>query len=164
MSTDQSSYTLSQPITLDGTVSQVIPLTPVVYKVYTPNGTMIYQGNLFPDTQGHFTTYSQYQSHSSASGIVINSINPIYGKYTITASYGTAKTTVSFTLVSQQAQTTPLLISTDKQVYGLGNTVQISGRTQLAGLQNSGLSPSLEIIQSSTATATRGGVPTNFRH
>lgn len=159
MSTDQSSYTLLQPITLNGTVSQVIPLTPVVYKVYTPNGTMVYQGNLFPDTQGHFTTYSQYQSHSSASGIVINSVNPIYGKYTITASYGTAKTTVSFTLVSQQAQTTPLLISTDKQVYGLGNTVQISGRTQLAGLQNSGLSPSLEIIQSSAVTATRGTVP-----
>lgn len=159
ISTDQSSYTVSQPITLSGTVSQVIPLTPVVYKVYEPNGTMIYQGNLFPDSQGNFTTYSQYQSHSSASGIVINSVNPLYGKYAITASYGTATAATYFMLVSQQAQTTPLLISTDKQVYGLGNTVQISGRTQLAGLQNSGLSPSLEIIQSSVATATRGTVP-----
>lgn len=159
ISTDQSSYTVSQPITLSGTVSQVIPLTPVVYKVYEPNGTMIYQGNLFPDSQGNFTTYSQYQSHSSASGIVINSVNPLYGKYAITASYGTATAATSFMLVSQQAQTAPLLISTDKQVYGLGNTVQISGRTQLAGLQNSGLSPSLEIIQSSVATATRGTVP-----
>ncbi|MGC1709658.1 MAG: lamin tail domain-containing protein [Nitrosotalea sp.] len=159
MSTDQSSYTISQPITLNGTVSQVIPLTPVVYKVYDPNGTMIYQGNLFPDSQGHFTTYSQYQSHSSASGIVINNVTPIYGKYTVTASYGTAKTTTYFTLVSQQAQTASLLISTDKQVYGLGNTVTISGRTQLAGLQNSGLSPSLEIVQSSAASTIQGTVP-----
>ncbi|MGI0087482.1 MAG: lamin tail domain-containing protein [Nitrosotalea sp.] len=159
VSTDQSSYTISQPITLSGTVSQVMPLTPVVYKVYTPNGTMIYQGNLFPDSKGNFTTYSQYQSHSSASGIMINSITPIYGKYTVTASYGTAKATTSFTLISQQAQTTPLIVSTNKQVYGLGETVKISGSTQLAGLQNSGLSPSLEIIQSSAASAIQGIVP-----
>lgn len=157
MSTDQSSYTISQSITLDGTVSQVIPLTPVVYKVYNPNGTMVYQGNLFPDSQGHFTTYSQYQS--SASGITINTVNPIYGKYVITASYGTATTTTSFMLVSQQTQTAPLLISTDKQVYGLGNTVKMSGSTQLTGLQNSGLSPSLEIVQSTAASASRGIVP-----
>ncbi|MGI0102702.1 MAG: lamin tail domain-containing protein, partial [Nitrosotalea sp.] len=159
VSTDQSSYTVLQPITLSGTVSQIVPLTPVVYKVYTPNGTMIYQGNLFPDSNGNFTTYSQYQSHSSASGIVINSITPTYGKYTITASYGTVQATTSFTLISQQAQTTPLIVSTDKQVYGLGETVKISGSTQLAGLQNSGLSPSLEIIQSSAASAIQGTVP-----
>lgn len=157
MFTDKSSYTISQPITLDGTVSQVIPLTPVVYKVYNPNGTMIYQGNLFPDSQGNFTTYNQYQS--SASGITINTVNPIYGKYVITANYGTATTTTSFMLVSQQAQAAPLLISTDKQVYGLGDTVKMSGSTQLTGLQNSGLSPSLEIVQSTAASASRGIVP-----
>jgi hypothetical protein len=162
MSTDQPSYTVSQPITLDGTVSQVIPLTPVVYKVYDPNGTMIYQGNLFPDSQGHFTTYNQYQSNPSTSGIAINTVTPFYGIYTVTASYGTAKTTASFTLVSQQAQTASLLISTDKQVYGLGYTVQISGSTRLAGLQNSGLSPSLEIVQSTVASAIRGIVPSTL--
>lgn len=159
VSTDKSSYTVLQPITLSGTVSQVIPLTPVVYKVYTPNGTMVYQGNLFPDSNGNFTTYSQYQSHSSASGIMINSITPVYGKYTVTVSYGTAKAMTFFILVSQQAQTAQLVISTDKQVYGIGDTVKISGSTQLAGLQNSGLSPSLEIIQSSAASIIRGIVP-----
>ncbi len=157
MSTNQPSYTISQPITLDGTVSQVIPLTPVVYKVYNPNGTMIYQGNLFPDSQGNFTTYSQYQS--SVSGIEINIVNPIYGNYVITASYSTATATTSFTLVPQQVQTAPLLISTDKQVYGLGDTVRMSGSTQLSGMQNSGLSPSLEIVQSTAASASQGIVP-----
>jgi hypothetical protein len=169
MSTDQSNYTVSQPIMLNGTVSQVIPLTPVTYKVYDPNGVIIYQGNLFPDSQGHFTTYSQYQYNPSTSGIVINSVTPIYGKYTITASYSTATTTAYFTLVSQQVQTTPLMVSTDKQVYGLGDTVKISGRTKLAGMQNSGLSLSLEIIQSSVVSgtyaqtgATQGIIPQTF--
>lgn len=159
ISTDQSIYTILQPITLNGNVSQVIPLTPVVYKVYEPNGSMIYHGNLYPDSQGHFTTYSPYQSHSSASGIIINNINPIFGKYTITATYDTAKATTSFTLASQQTQTAPLVISTDKQAYGLGDTVHISGSTQLSGLQNSGLSPTLEIVQSSAAATIRGTVP-----
>jgi hypothetical protein len=159
MSTDRSSYTISQSITLDGTVSQVIPLAPVVYKVYNPNGTMIYQGNLFPDSQGHFTTYNQYQSNPSTSGIVINTVNPMYGTYTVTASYGTTTATTSFTLVSQQAQTKLLSISTDKHVYGLGDTVKISGSTPLGGLQNSGLSPSFEIIESPAASASQGTVP-----
>ncbi len=159
ISTDQSTYTVLQTITLNGNVSQVIPLTPVVYKVYDPKNNVIYQGNLYPDSQGRFTTYSQYQAHSSASGIVINSITPLYGTYKITATYGTAKAATTFDLVTQQTQTVPLVVSTDKQVYGLGDTVRIGGRTQLAGLQNSGLSPTLEIIQSSAANTSRGVVP-----
>ncbi len=159
LSTDQPSYTVLQPITLNGNVSKVIPLTPVVYKVYDPNSTMIYQGNLYPDSEGHFTTYSPYQSHSSASGIMINSITPTYGTYTIIATYGGAKATATFTVVTQQAQTVPLIVSTDKQAYGLGDTVHISGSTQLHGLQNSGLSPGLEIVQSYAASTVRGTVP-----
>ncbi|MDE1829542.1 MAG: lamin tail domain-containing protein [Thaumarchaeota archaeon] len=159
ISTDKPSYIPLEPITLNGNVSQVIPYTPVVYKVFEPNGSMIYQGNLYPDSTGHFTTYSPYQAHSSASGIMINSITPIYGKYTISATYTTVKATTSFAIVVQQTQTVPLLISTDKQAYGLGDTVHMTGSTQLAGLQNSGLSPTLEIIQSSAATAIQGIVP-----
>ncbi len=159
ISTDQATYAISQPITLLGNVSQVIPLTPVVYKVYDPTGNMVYQGNLFPDSSGHFTTYNPYQSHSSASGIMIDSINPTYGKFVIAATYGTTKASTSFTLVAQQAQTEPLVVTADKPAYGLGDTVHIRGTTSLAGLQNSGLSPTLEIIQSSAAGASRGTVP-----
>lgn len=158
ISTDQPSYTVSQLITLSGNVSQVIPLATVVYKVYEPNGTMVSQGNLFPDSQGQFTTYNPLQENAGSSGVLINRVNPIYGSYTIIATYGTTNATTSFTLVTQQIQTVPITISTDKQVYGLGDTVQISGGTQLAGLQNSGLTPNLEIIQSSltNASASRG--------
>ncbi len=147
LATDKTSYTTSDTITLSGTVSQVIPLTQVTYKVYDPNSTMIYQGNLFPDPQGKFTTFNPYQSHSSASGILINAITPFYGVYKIIATYGTATATASFSVVAQSQQNAPIIVSTDKQVYGLGDTVTIKGSTQLAGLQNSALSPSLEIIQ-----------------
>ncbi len=166
LTTDQSVYTVLQPITLMGNVSQVIPLTAVVYKVYQPDGTMIYQGNLYPDSQGHFTTYSPYQAHSSASGIVIDNISPVYGTYTITATYGNTQATTSFSLVPQQTQAVPIIISSDKQVYGPGDTVTINGRVNAAGLQNLGLTPSIQIIQtlpiSSSGTSqigTRGIIP-----
>ena len=159
ISTDRPNYTPLEPIAFSGNVSQVLPLTPVVYKVYEPNGSMIYQGNLYPDPNGHFTTYSPYQSHSSASGIMINTITPIFGLYKIIATYSSANAVTSFSVVAQQSQASPLLISTDKQVYGLGETVHISGSTKLSGLQNSGLSPSLEIVQSSAASAVRGIIP-----
>lgn len=159
ISTDKQSYVPLEPITLNGNVSQVIPYTPVAYKVFEPNGSLIYQGNLYPDTAGHFTTYSPYQGHSSASGVMINSIAPAYGKYTVSATYTTAKATTSFSIVAQQVQSAPLLISTDKQAYGLGETVHVTGSTQLSGLQNSGLSPTLEIVQSSAASSIQGIVP-----
>ncbi|MDE1866864.1 MAG: lamin tail domain-containing protein, partial [Thaumarchaeota archaeon] len=159
ISTDQPIYTISQPITLNGTVSQVIPLTPVIYKVYEPNGTMIYQGNLYPDSQGHFTTYSPYQSHSSTSGIVINAITPIYGTYAITASYGTSSAKTSFTLLATSVSSVPIVLSTDKQVYGLGETVTIGGRINVQGLQNNGLTPSLQITQTYQTGVNRGVLP-----
>src|SRR5579885_328653 len=48
--TDNSNYTISQPIVLLGNVSQVLPLTPVQYKVYDPTNTIVYQGTIFPDS------------------------------------------------------------------------------------------------------------------
>jgi hypothetical protein len=159
ISTDKLIYSITDTISLSGNVSQVIPFTPVTYKVYDPTGAMIYQGNLFPDSQGKFSTYNPYQQHVTASGIFINTISPIYGAYNIIANYGTTTATTSFTLLSAPQQNAPIVVTTDKQVYGLGDTVTISGSTKLAGLQNSALSPTLEIIQSYTTASNRATVP-----
>lgn len=156
ISTDKSTYVTSDTITLSGSVSQVIPFTPVTYKVNDPNGTMIYQGNLFPDSQGKFTTYNPYQQHASTSGVFINTITPSYGVYNVVARYGTVTATTSFALVPQRVQTTALTLSTDKQVYAPGDTVKISGRANLQGLQNLGLAPGLQIIQTFASGVIRG--------
>jgi hypothetical protein len=167
LSTDKQTYTILDTITLSGNVFQVIPLTPVTYKVYDPDGAIIYQGNLFPDPSGKFTTFNPYQEHSSASGIIINKITPIYGIYNIDASYGTVTATTYFALVPQSVQTTAVTLSTDKQAYAPGDTVTISGRTNLQGLQNVGLAPSLQIIQtflsgvSNTGGSRVGGIGVN---
>src|SRR5713226_413133 len=157
--TDQPTYTISQPITLQGNVSKVIPLKAVTYKVYDPNKSLISQGTIFPDSQGRFSSFNPYQQHLSTSGILINIVNPTYGVYTVLATYGGVTATTSFSLFPEAIQNSTILLSTDKKVYAPGETVVIRGSTIVAGLQNVGLSPSLEIIQTYTTAGNRGVVP-----
>ena len=166
MSTDKQNYTISQPIILQGKVSAIIPLTPIKYKVYDPDKILVYQGTLFPDSQGRFTTYNPYQQSTGSSGLLINSVNPTYGIYTLFATYGSTSSSITFTLIPKEIQTSAVIISTDKKVYAPGETVVISGHVNLPGLQNLGLSPSLQIIQTfstasagTTTTGNRGVVP-----
>ncbi|HEX5457385.1 MAG TPA: lamin tail domain-containing protein [Candidatus Nitrosotalea sp.] len=160
ISTDKSNYTIGQPIVLLGTVSNVIPLTPVQYKVYDPGNVLIYQGTLFPDVQGKITSINPYQSSVGSSGLSINSVNPVYGVYRVTASYGGASAFTTFALVSTQAQAHVITMSSDKIVYAPGETVTLKGSSLLQGLQNLGLNPSLQIIQTtvggSSGTQTSG--------
>jgi hypothetical protein len=166
ISTDNSYYTISQPIILSGNVSKVIPLTSVQYKVYDPNNLIIYQGTIFPDSQGKLTTVNPYQRSAGSSGLLVNSVNPIYGIYRITATYDSTTAFTTFTLIPTQVQSNLISMSTDKKVYAPGETVIIHGSTLLQGLQNLGLNPSLQIVQTtvggSSGTQTfgnRGIVP-----
>ncbi len=156
ISTDHSNYTTSQPIILLGTVSTVIPLTPVQYKVFDPTNVLIYQGNLFPDSNGKITSANPYQRSTGSSGLLINGVNPTYGIYRVSATYGGASATTAFVIVPAKTQTNPIMISSDKSVYGPGATVTLTGGTLLQGLQNVGLNPTLQIIQTGTSSGTTG--------
>jgi hypothetical protein len=149
ISTDRSNYTILQPIVLQGAVSNVIPLTPVQYKLYDPTNAIVYQGTLFPDAQGQITSVNQYQRSAGGTGLLINGVNPVYGIYRVTATYGSTSATTSFILVSMQAQKNAITLTTDKQAYAPGDTVTLQGSTLLQGLQNVGLNPTLQILQTS---------------
>lgn len=149
LSTTNPTYQVSQPIILQGTVSKIIPLTAVQYKVYDPMNVVVSQGTVFPDSEGKFTTVNQYQNSVGSSGLLINGVNPIYGIYKISATYGDASNFTTFTLIPTNAQSNAILISTDKKAYAPGDTVTISGSTNFAGLQNIGIKPNLQIIRTS---------------
>ena len=151
LSIDKSYYQLSEPIILQGIVSKVIPLTPAVYKVYDPTNVVVYQGTIFPDPQGKLTTVNQYQRSASNSGLLINSVNPIFGMYRITVTYADTSNFTTFTLIPTSTQSDAIVVSTDKKVYAPGETVVISGSTKLMGLQNVGLNPSLQILQTTVS-------------
>jgi len=145
-STDRPSYILGDPITIVGNVSKIIPLTPVTYTVYDPYSVRVYNGNLYPDSQGRITSYNNFFRTSASSGVVINSVDPVYGTYNIIAKYDTATITTSFNLLPPPSLSAPIIVTTDKQAYGLGDTVTISGRVQLVGVDNY----QIEIAQSYT--------------
>ncbi len=160
ISTDKPSYILGAPINIVGNVSKIIPLTPVTYKVFDPDKILIYQGTLFPDSQGRLTSFNQYQQSRGTSGIIINYVNPTYGIYTVIATYGGASAGITFTLSPAVVQTAAISISTDKKVYAPGETVIISGHGKFVGLQTTGLPRHLQITQSFVAGGNRGVVPT----
>src|SRR5690242_19898859 len=149
--TDKPSYILGDPINIVGNVSKIIPLTPVSYKVYDPNNVQIYAGNLFPDSQGRISSSNYYRTGATAYGVIVDTVNPVYGTYDIVAKYDTAQTTTSFNLIQPPTLSAPIVVTTDKQAYKLGDTVVISGRTNLIGVYDF----QIEIVQSYTSGVVR---------
>jgi hypothetical protein len=168
ISTDKPSYILGAPINIVGNVSKIIPYTPVTYKVLDPNNVKIYDGNLFPDTQGRITSYNYFAHTAASSGVFVNPVNPVYGTYTIIAKYDTATTKTYFNLIPKPTQNIPIVVTTDKQAYSLGDTVTISGSINLAGFGNAGTALNIEILQSfssqgtKTTVGSRSTVPQTF--
>ena len=73
-------------------------------------------GDLFP-TGGEFST-----------DVFMTTVDPAYGTYEITGMYFDQSLTMSFELVPDSKEDMLISLHTDKEVYGLGETVTITGR------------------------------------
>ena len=116
ISTDNTQYIPGQTITISATANKIIPLEGLKFKVIDPSGNIISTGNLFP-TNGKFSTT-----------MYLTTVNPNYGTYEIVATYSNESTTTSFELVKDIVEDKLISLWTDKEVYGLGDTVNVSGR------------------------------------
>lgn len=116
--TDKLSYIPGEKATISANTSKIIPFTGMQFKVFDPNKKQVYDGTLYPDTQGQFSVK-----------IFINTVNPVYGKYDIIATYDTETTQTSYELVPEIKEDTLISLATDKAAYGLGDTVIITGRS-----------------------------------
>jgi len=116
--TDKLSYIPGEKATISANTSKIIPFTGMQFKVFDPNKKQVYDGTLYPDTQGQFSVK-----------IFINTVNPVYGKYDIIATYDIETTQTSYELVTEIKEDTLISLATDKAAYGLGNTVIITGRS-----------------------------------
>jgi len=116
--TDKLSYIPGEKATISANTSKIIPFTGMQFKVFDPNKKQVYDGTLYPDTQGQFSVK-----------IFINTVNPVYGKYDIIATYDTETAQTSYELVPEIKEDTLISLTTDKAVYGLGDTVIITGRS-----------------------------------
>ncbi len=128
--TDKSQYLPGETVSISGIASEIIPFEGLKYELKNPNGIVIATGTLYP-TDGKFS-----------GEIFMTTINPIFGTYTLTGEY-VDKTSTSFELVEDFKEDVKISLWTDKEAYGLGDVVTITGR--LNNLWVSSLD--LEILQ-----------------
>ncbi len=130
---DKSFYLPGETAVLNANTSKIIPFAGMKFKVFDPNKKQVYDGTLYPDTKGKFSTK-----------FFINSVKPVFGEYAIVATYNKETTKASYEVVPEIKEDTIISLSTDKRVYGLGDTVIISGRSNKVWVS----SLDLEIVQS----------------
>jgi hypothetical protein len=132
ISTDSSQYIPGQWVTILASSTEIIPFEGMKFTVTDNGENVISQGNIFPNSSDDFKT-----------SIFITTVNPGYGTYTINAEYFDRSATTSFEVVADFKEDVPISLWVDKEAYGLGDTVNISGRLNdvFIGTMN------LEIIQ-----------------
>jgi len=130
--TDKESYIPGETVTIFAITSEIIPFEGLKFEVINPHGIRIYDGTLFPSVVGVNTDLRAKLNVPAEAqfltSIFMDTISPIYGTYTIVGQYSTQATKSTFELNEDVKEDKLISLSTDKQAYGLGETVIISGR------------------------------------
>ncbi len=132
ITTDKSQYLPGQWVTILASATEIIPLEGMKFTVLDDDDNVISDGTIFPNSSDDFET-----------SIFITTVNPVYGTYNIHAEYFDRSTSTSFEVVEDFKEDVPISLWTDKEAYGLGDVVKISGRLNdnFIGTMN------LEIVQ-----------------
>ena len=114
--TDKLQYIPGNVVTLTGFTSETIPFAGMKLTITDSNNIPVYSGTLYP-TDGEFSAT-----------FFITTVNPALGEYVIDGEYGDKTISQTFEVVQDVKEDVPISLWTDKEAYGLGNQVNISGR------------------------------------
>ena len=131
ITTDKLQYIPGQTVSITGIASEIIPFEGMKFTITDSQGVSISNGNLFP-TDGKFSV-----------SLFLTTVNPQYGTYEIIADYSDKSTSATFEVLEDIKEDVPISLWTDKEVYGVGDTVNITGRLNNLWVD----SLDLEIIQ-----------------
>ncbi len=150
IATDKSKYLPGDTLLITGFTTKVIPFEGLKFNIKNPSGKIISTGSLYP-TNGKFST-----------SVFLNTVNPVYGTYQITGVYFDKSSFASFEVIKDIKEEKAISLWTDKDAYGLGETVTITGRLNnvWVGFMD------LEIIQTKNAalaTSALGGGNSGFK-
>ena len=139
--TDKASYIPGETVVISASTDSSLEYAGLDYSVLDPNGLEISSGTIFSNSQ--FSTVHQAgggEIYPFSTQILIPDVNPVYGTYQISGIYKaqdpiyrsaglevTASTT--FELVEDVKEDVLISLSTDKEVYEIGDIVKISGRS-----------------------------------
>jgi len=114
--TDKSQYLPGQTVSITGFTSKIIPFEGMKFTVTDSGSQVISSGNLYP-SDGEFAT-----------SIFLTTVNPSYGTYEIIAEYFDKSALSTFEVIEDIKESAPISLWTDKDVYGVGDIVNITGR------------------------------------
>ena len=114
--TDNSQYLPGQTVLISGTTSEITPFVGMKFTIVNARGEEIVNGHLFP-TNNKFET-----------SIFITTVNPSYGTHEINAEYSGESASTTFEVVEDIKEDVPISLSIDKEAYGLGDKVIVTGR------------------------------------
>ena len=137
ITTDKESYIPGETATIIANTNNIVPFEGLKFKVTDPNGKQIFDGTLYPDAKGRFSTT-----------IYMTTVQPVYGFNKIAAEYSKYSAVSSFELTKDVKENKVISLTTDKKAYGLGDTVIISGRLNNLWI----FSLDLEILQTGSGS------------
>ena len=116
LTTEKSQYIPGETVSIVGTSTEILEFQGMKFTVTDSSGNVVYNGNLFP-TNGQFTT-----------DVFLSTVNPVYGTYEIIGEYFDQSAITTFDVVEDVKESVPISLWTDKEAYGLGEVVIITGR------------------------------------
>lgn len=117
ITTNKPTYIPGETTEIIAQTNDIIPFEGMKFTVTNPNGKQIFDGTLYPNSMGKFST-----------SIFMTTVQPVYGFHQIVAEYGTHSAVSSFELSEDVKEDKIISLTTDKLAYALGETVYITGR------------------------------------
>ena len=123
IATDKSKYVPGEFVSIIGSTTKIIPYEGMKFSITNSNGKLIENGNLFTST-GEFTTK-----------IFLNTVNPNYGEYIVTAEYSDYITSVIFNVIenvdddlTSEVISDSITVETNESEYLINDYVTLSGK------------------------------------
>lgn len=117
IATNKDSFIPGDKVTILANTNKIVPFEGLKFKVTDPNGKQVFDGTLYPNSKGEFSTT-----------IFMTTVKPVFGFYQLSADYSTYSAVHSFELSEDIKENKPISLKTDKLAYALGETVIITGR------------------------------------
>ena len=141
ISTDKESYIPGEIVILSADTNSEILYGGLDYTVTNPNQEIIFEGTIFPNER--FSKVFQQgagELFAFSTQLFMETVNPVYGTYTIEGTYKSQNpryyssedvinASASFILSEDVKEDVLISISTDKEIYSVGDVIKVTGRS-----------------------------------
>jgi len=140
LTTDKESYIPGEFVIFFADTNSEIEFGGLDYTVTNPNGKTVFEGTIFPNSE--FSTVFQHgsgQIYPFSTKFFMAAVNPVYGTYEINGTFksqdtratsaNTLEASTTFILSEDVKEDVPISISTDKDIYSVGDIIKVTGRS-----------------------------------